>query len=637
MEIKYRPEIDGLRAIAVLSVIIYHAEFMIGGSQLLPGGFLGVDVFFVISGFLITSLMMKELHQTGTISISSFYERRARRLLPAFLVVILASLPFAWLYLLPEQIIDYAKSLISSLLFASNFYWNHTLQQYGAESSLLKPLLHTWSLAVEEQYYIIFPLIILAVSKWRKSKVIILLSLSIMLSLFLAEWLSYEKPSFSFYMLPSRAWELLAGAALAYFIRSQSVDKASYLFKIMPAIGVFLILYGLIFINLEEFKHPGFITLFPVAGTVLIIWFANKKEPIYKILSSRLFVGGGLVSYSLYLWHYPVLAFYRLEKQGGTPYGVFLCILFALILSLITYFYIEKPFRQKSRVARKPLLISIAVVTSTLISVSYVAIKHKGFPERFAEEQQLLMSGNSKEYSKYTRAGFNSKLSKRFNAKPTPKLLIIGDSFAQDVYNILNESGRLHNIDVITHYIPMPCHNVAYKLSGIDDMVSNEYKKQCDKIIRIGDRRLNARISSADGVIVSSRWVDYTAKEAPNLLNEIDLIDEKNTLFVGIKVFGSLAAIELLSSKNQKLHIVHKKVDPSISTINKKMHSSLGDRYLNLYDLVCNDRHMCPVMTPKGLLISYDGGHLTPKGAEYMGEKIGGEDNFARFWQKLIN
>ena len=149
MEIKYRPEIDGLRTISVVSVIIYHADFLMNGNKILPGGFFGVDVFFVISGFLITSLMMSEFHKSGTISIPNFYLRRARRLLPALLVVMLASLPFAWLYLLPSQLINFSESLISTLLFGSNFLWHYSLQEYGAESGLLKPFLHTWSLAVE--------------------------------------------------------------------------------------------------------------------------------------------------------------------------------------------------------------------------------------------------------------------------------------------------------------------------------------------------------------------------------------------------------------------------------------------------------------------------------------------------------
>ena len=162
----YRAEIDGLRALAVLSVVAYHAKFSVGEAIFLPGGFLGVDVFFVISGFLITGLLLQEYRRTGRISFGDFYERRARRLLPALMVVMIASAPMAWQLLNPSQLIDYAQAMLASLFFGSNFYWHFSLQEYGAESALLKPFLHTWSLAVEEQYYIVFPLVMLAALRW---------------------------------------------------------------------------------------------------------------------------------------------------------------------------------------------------------------------------------------------------------------------------------------------------------------------------------------------------------------------------------------------------------------------------------------------------------------------------------------
>jgi peptidoglycan/LPS O-acetylase OafA/YrhL len=175
LNINYRPEIDGLRTIAVLSVIIYHAEFTLLGTKLLPGGFLGVDIFFVISGFLISSIIIRELQSTGRFSFADFYERRARRILPALFVVIFFSIPFAWWLLLPEQIIDFAKSILSSISFISNIYWLSSLQEYGAESASLKPLLHTWSLAVEEQFYILFPFVLLFLFKRNHNHAITLL------------------------------------------------------------------------------------------------------------------------------------------------------------------------------------------------------------------------------------------------------------------------------------------------------------------------------------------------------------------------------------------------------------------------------------------------------------------------------
>ncbi|ORU94337.1 MAG: hypothetical protein A6F70_08340 [Cycloclasticus sp. symbiont of Bathymodiolus heckerae] len=261
MKPQYRPEIDGLRTIAVLSVIIYHANIELFSGQLFKGGFFGVDIFFVISGFLITSLITNELSQTGKFSIKKFYERRARRLLPALLIVMLFTLPFAWWNLLPNQLVDFSKSQVTSLLFSSNIYWNSSLEEYGAEAGLLKPFLHTWSLAVEEQYYIVFPFMLIAIYRWHKTHIVALLTLGLLLSLLFADWFSPLNPSFSFYMLPSRFWELLAGGLLAsilYFHPQKNND--ALLNKCMPALGFCFIAYSIVFMELNS-NHPGFITL----------------------------------------------------------------------------------------------------------------------------------------------------------------------------------------------------------------------------------------------------------------------------------------------------------------------------------------------------------------------------------------
>ena len=210
MKVDYRPEIDGLRAIAVISVIIYHAQISFFDHKIFEGGFIGVDIFFVISGYLITSIIYKEFLATGTFSFKYFYERRIRRILPALLVVMLASLPFAWFYILPHSLIDFSKSILYSLGFSSNIYFWFSGQQYGAESSLLKPFLHTWSLSVEEQYYILFPIIFLILFKYFKKYLVHILIFGFFVSIGLAEWGSKNYPTFNFYILPTRGWELLA-------------------------------------------------------------------------------------------------------------------------------------------------------------------------------------------------------------------------------------------------------------------------------------------------------------------------------------------------------------------------------------------------------------------------------------------
>ena len=170
----YRPEIDGLRAIAIIVVVLYHAQISIFDTKLFKGGFIGVDIFFVISGYLITNILLQDLNNNGYISFIEFYKKRIRRILPALLFVMLVSIPFAWLYLLPSMIIDYSKSILYSLGFTSNFYFHFSGQQYGAENGLLKPFLHTWSLSVEEQFYIIFPIFLLIFFKYTKKYLLLI-------------------------------------------------------------------------------------------------------------------------------------------------------------------------------------------------------------------------------------------------------------------------------------------------------------------------------------------------------------------------------------------------------------------------------------------------------------------------------
>ena len=302
MKINYRPEIDGLRAITVTAVILYQAQINLFDNQIFKGGFIGVDIFFVISGYLITSIIFKELITTGKFSFSYFYQRRIRRILPVLCFVMLASLPFGWIYLLPERLIEFLESILYSLGFGSNFYFHYTGLRYGDIDGFLKPFLHTWSLSVEEQYYILFPAVFLITFKFFKKYLLHILILGLIISLGLADWASVEHRNFNFYVLPTRGWELIAGSLIAYFenkLGHRSQNKI--LNNILPAVGLLLIIHSIIFFFEDGMRHPSIYTVPPIIGVCLIIWFANKGELVTKILSNKLFVGTGLISYSLYL------------------------------------------------------------------------------------------------------------------------------------------------------------------------------------------------------------------------------------------------------------------------------------------------------------------------------------------------
>ena len=369
MKLTYRPEIDGLRAIAVSVVILYHAQITFLDHQLFKGGFIGVDIFFVISGYLITSIILKELIATGSFSFKYFYERRVRRIMPVLLVVILTSLPFAWIYLLPGNFIDFSKSILYSLGFSSNFYFNFSGQVYGAENGLLKPFLHTWSLSVEEQFYIIFPVVLLITFKYFRKYLIYILVIGFITSLGLADWGSKNHPSFNFYVLPTRGWELLAGSILAYFkITRHYSGRYQILNLMLPSVGLTLIGHSVLFFN-DKMFHPSFYTLSPIIGVCLIIYFSYKGELVTKILSTKLFVGTGLISYSLYLWHYPIFAFGRIKNVDPSLQDKFEWTFLALLLSIISYFLIEKTFRNKKikfKLISSLLICLILIITVTL-------------------------------------------------------------------------------------------------------------------------------------------------------------------------------------------------------------------------------------------------------------------------------
>ena len=378
MKLSYRPEIDGLRAIAVGAVILYHSKINFLNSEIFQGGFIGVDVFFVISGYLITSIILQELKITNDFSFKNFYERRARRILPVLILVILTSIPFALLILMPGSLVNFSKSIIYSLVFSSNFFFHFSGQIYGAESGLLKPFLHTWSLSVEEQFYIIFPLIIFFFFKRFNKNIFSFLIVIFFLSLLIAIWGSKNYPSFYFYVLFSRGWEVLAGSLLAYFEqtlgRRCKKKKINFIF---PSIGLILILHSFLFFD-DTMQHPSFITISPIIGVCLIIWFSNQNEIITKILSSKIFVGVGLISYSLYLWHYPIFAFSRIT--GVIEADVLKKIILALIIfliSILSYFLIEKPARNRKYNFKK-ILISIILFSSILSIFSFYTIYKDG-------------------------------------------------------------------------------------------------------------------------------------------------------------------------------------------------------------------------------------------------------------------
>lgn len=426
---QYRPEIDGLRSIAVFSVIFYHAKITYAGYDIFSGGFFGVDIFFVISGYLITSLILYET-KSKNFSFLKFYERRIRRILPALIFIIIVTIPFAWNYLLPHQFKDYAYSLVTSVFFSSNMYFWFIGDQYASESALLKPFLHTWSLAVEEQYYIIFPLLLFVFIKYFNKYLFLIFSIILICSLISAEFLSKSHASLNFYILPSRGWELLSGSIIAKIKMDDEVIKNKIVKDFMPLVGLFLILFSFFYFN-ENVLHPSKFTAIPVIGTVLMIWFCRKGEIITNILSNKFFVSFGLISYSLYLWHYPIFAFGRIDGFVDANFiNKFILIFITIILSIITYFLIEKPFRNKNRTSIKSLFIYLFVSISSVIFVSTLILNNNGFIDRAPKILKEQYTNDLQKFVKQNDKECFDRLDEFcvFNKNSKKSIILVGDS-----------------------------------------------------------------------------------------------------------------------------------------------------------------------------------------------------------------
>lgn len=426
----YRPHIDGLRAIAVLSVILFHAD-----ERLVPGGYLGVDMFFVISGFLITSLMISDL-DAGRFSLADFYERRIRRILPVLFLVLAVTVPFAAALLLPSQRDAYAHSIVATFLFSSNIlFWLET--GYFMPEAELKPLLHTWSLGIEEQFYVFFPLLLLSVWRFGPAVRIAVLGFIFLLSLSGSILLAQSAPGANFYLLPTRAWELMAGALLA--LAPASMLRRSRHSGWLGLLGLGMVVGSLALLD-SSTSIPSHWGLIPVFGTVLLIGCVSTGSLVGRLLAHPALVQIGLFSFSAYLWHWPVLVFARI-RYGATldPTVLAGLIFLTLMLSYVSWRLVEQPFRLRGAQALIPfraLAIILVAVAGTMIGLT------NGPGARFLSSDVMAAARSDVT----TPAGIEAKIAVNFGlneacegsftlspecrTSDAPEVMLWGDSFA---------------------------------------------------------------------------------------------------------------------------------------------------------------------------------------------------------------
>ena len=556
----YRKDIDGLRAIAVIAVIIFHFGA-------LPNGYLGVDIFFVISGYLITGIIHRELKQDN-FSILQFYIRRTRRILPLSLFIVSVSLLVGLIVMLPDDLENLSQSIIATNFFGNNVLQAVTTKNYWDVVNEFKPLMHTWSLGIEEQYYVIYPLLLLLIGKyydkWLMPSLIFLTFVSF--ALYLLPFEEYQK----FYFLPFRFFELAIGGVAAIYLNGKVLRH-----NFSAPLTIILVIALL----LDPSILPKMLAVpLIVLVTCLIICSDSSKSRVTSwILQNKLSVAIGLISFSLYMWHQVLLAYARyfvFQKLEIIHY----IILFVLIvlLSVFTYFLIEQPFRNKKIVSVKMLLSVLSVLfLVTTISSSYIYVK--GGVIRDVPELGI--------YKQHAKRGIHAiynakiyKLDQPFNASDNrKKVLVIGNSQARDWVNVLLESNYSSNLQV------------SYVYDPFDSVDFDEKAEMADVIFYHAARRKDV----------------------------IELkIDESKLYVVGMKNFGINTGY-FYNYSGEDYFQQRTFMEEGYLKENGRLSEHWGDRYIDLISLLIDENNKMPVFTPGEMFISQDCRHFTQAGAAY--------------------
>jgi len=482
----YRPEIDGLRAISVLSVLIYHLEISIN-HRVFSGGFLGVDIFFVISGYLITKILLIDL-ESKTFSYFDFIKRRIRRILPVLFVVILLSTIGAWFILLPSSLTNFSKSVIYTVFFNSNFFfWHDIFLKYSHEQAQLYPLLHTWSLAIEEQYYLIFPIVLLILIKFLKEFKLLILSLTAIISLTLSQIFVFKYPSFVFYLLPFRVWEILVGSICAYLILY--MNDHIYKKNFIALIGLILVLLSFLLFN-KDTPHPSIYTLVPILGVSLIILFYNKSKKNWftRIMTSNPMVKLGLISYSLYLIHFPIFSLSRRILNFENYDVKIMLIIISLIVSFILFKFIEIPLRKKNFNFKIVSFICIFLLL-IIFGINFSIIRNEGYIKRLGlnsfQERSILKKDNP--------------IIENYNFDKSD-IVIIGNSHAIDFERILINTDTFANKNVSRLNIQLFClkETIQKNYLACERSFNMKKKKIFEKQIKL--------FNNAENIILKTRW-----------------------------------------------------------------------------------------------------------------------------------
>lgn len=424
MKVNYRSDIDALRGLSVTLVVLYHFRLDIFENRLFSGGFIGVDIFFVITGYLISKIFYQEYIATKQINILSFYERRIRRLIPILLVVIFILSILSFKFYPPFSADNLIKSFTSSIFFYSNFFFHFfSGTGYWAQDKIYSPLIHTWSLSVEEQFYIIFPFIFLFLFKYLRQKIILVLAFLVLLILIITDFLVRKHFSFVFFMMPFRSWEILCGI-ITFLIEKDYYKKIKKYKKYIFYIGIILLTFSIFYIFKNNNFHPSKETLVPVISSMLIILSNYEKN----FLNNKIFVYLGKISYSLYLWHFVVISLVFQTQLSLTNLDKLLLILFSIFISHLSFIFIEKKFRNRDLISRNFLFSYIFLFISFIIISGKILLDYK------LNELQIYSFLNIKK-----NVGLCNQCWINFDQSNKNKIILLGDSHTKTITQALKK------------------------------------------------------------------------------------------------------------------------------------------------------------------------------------------------------
>jgi peptidoglycan/LPS O-acetylase OafA/YrhL len=583
----YRPEIDGLRALAVMLVIFSHAQV-----PWLAGGYLGVDIFFVISGYLITGILVRDL-EAGRFSCARFYLRRIRRILPALLLVMFLTLPFALWLMLPDDLQLYGQSLVATAAFANNFLLTLAGSYWGPDVQFF-PLMHSWSLSVEEQFYLVVPLLMWAA--WRiggRRGLIGVLVLIAGLSFWSAMSLNQTRANWSFYLIVPRAWELCAGALVALGearvrpLAPARVAMALTALGIAVALAIVIITpYGI---------PPGRRTLVLVAGICMALMFGSAQGPAGRLLTLRPVLWTGLISYSLYLFHQPVFAFLRLSTLERPSVWAHLALIAPIfLLAWLAWRHVEQPFRDPRRIGTRTVLLATGGGTLAAILIGLALFKGAGnqaLRPAYASYDAIGRAPNSA-YNIRPNAYLDVRLPEHSERM---RVLVVGDSFARDFINMGTEVGAFARHDLSL----MPINACA-----------------------AWSPAFMANVRHADIVVVAYRLQDVTLRCVVRLAQAVEERSDARVIVLGGKQFGwnNSAAMRVAEPARFALRVPPLPAALAANATARTL--APPGTFVDIHAMIADDRGRVPVFTPDRHFVAYDMEHLTPPGARWLGSVI---------------